>query len=149
MSHYSNQTFLLSIVKKQNKKKELNFIALFQLLGFFLCKKLWFQLSVTKADFESSFYVPQALNMQMNPILPLMFLITCTIFFPGIPISMHPPCLHPSNLSAPQLTWLELWDLSLVVSAHSDHTVCRGTERETHMKDHSDLQLIGWLGWGA
>lgn len=29
-------------------------------------------------------------------------------------------CFSPS-----QLTWFELWDLSLVVSSHSDHAVCR------------------------
>lgn len=42
------------------------------------------------------------------------------------------PCLHPSNPFTPLLTWLELRDLSLVVSAHSDHTVCGGTKGETH-----------------
>lgn len=51
-----------------------------------------------------------------------------------------------STPSTPQRTWLELRDLSLVVSAHSDHTVCRGTKAETHMKDHSDFQLVRWLG---
>lgn len=85
----------------------------------------------------------------MNLILPLMFLITCPIFSPEIPVSIHlplPPPLHPSTPFTPQRTWLELWDLSLVVSAHSDHTVCRGTKGETHMKDHSDFQLVRWLG---
>lgn len=41
-------------------------------------------------------------------------------------ISIHPPfysCVV--HLSVCQLTCFKLWDLSLIVSTHSDHAVCR------------------------
>lgn len=81
--------------------------------------------------------------------LPLTFLLMC--LFPSQP--SFQPLSSSSRVSCfpvSQLTWLELRDLSLVVSSHSDHTVCGGRRGETHTHTHtrskrvSALQMV-WL----